>query len=81
MKTVNFWKEIGGYICLVKIKRRWYYVGNTAAENKKFHETAESLGIKLLRQNRPAVLTRANQAHGATLQTVINTFQKWDGCL
>ena len=76
--NIPFWKEIGGYLTLVKSHGRWCYVGNTAAASVRLSETAAKLGMTLVRQKRPASLSRAFRLHGGTHKTVIDHFPKWD---
>lgn len=75
--TTPFYKGVGGYDTMVKVRGRWYWVGNTSGANTAFHAYVIQQGARLTRVGTPAPLRRAWKEHGATWATVINNFSQW----
>lgn len=75
--TVAFYKSVGGYDTLVKVRGRWYHVGNTMSANKALHDYADSIGAKMHRVGTPTPMQRAWKRHGANWAAVIRTLPPW----
>lgn len=75
--TVAFWKGVGGYDTCVKVRGRWYLVGNTMAANKTLHDYADSVGARMCRVGTPPPVQRAWKRHGANWAAVVRALPPW----
>lgn len=71
--VVNLWKGIGGYMYLLKIGGRWYWLGDRPGDLVSW--LARHPEVRVVRQGGDRVVAAAYAKHGATLAALKRTFR------
>lgn len=74
MKTIRFFKSVGGYMYCVLVRGRWHYVGDTRADGSRFQDYYLARGYQL---ERVRGIPPAIAKHFRTLATLKAGLPQW----